>query len=53
MHTCCLPAARRCFGPALVAMAVQDAHNLAWKVAAVHHGVASPDLLLSYEAGVT
>ncbi|CAM9098191.1 unnamed protein product [Laminaria digitata] len=28
---------------------VQDAHNLAWKLAAVHHGFASPDLLLSYE----
>eukprot|EP00903_Cladosiphon_okamuranus_P019518 g17949.t1 len=29
---------------------VQDAHNLAWKLAAVHHGLASPDLLLSYNA---
>eukprot|EP00752_Nemacystus_decipiens_P018294 g16411.t1 len=29
---------------------VQDAHNLAWKLAAVHHGLASPDLLMSYEA---
>ncbi|CBJ25915.1 Monooxygenase [Ectocarpus siliculosus] len=28
---------------------VQDAHNLAWKLAAVHHGLASPDLLLTYE----
>ncbi|CAM9132737.1 unnamed protein product, partial [Hapterophycus canaliculatus] len=27
----------------------QDAHNLAWKLAAVYHGLASPDLLLSYE----
>ncbi|CAM9089927.1 unnamed protein product, partial [Ectocarpus fasciculatus] len=27
---------------------VQDAHNLAWKLAAVHHGLASPDLLLTY-----
>lgn len=33
-------------------MDVQDAHNLAWKLAAVHHGLASPDLLMSYEAGV-
>jgi 2,4-dichlorophenol 6-monooxygenase len=27
-----------------------DAQNLAWKLAAVHHGWASPDLLDSYEA---
>lgn len=31
---------------------VQDAHNLAWKLAAVHHGIASPDLLLTYGQGV-
>ena len=28
---------------------VQDAHNLAWKLAAVEHGHAGPDLLESYE----
>ncbi len=28
---------------------VQDAHNLAWKLAAVEHGRAGPDLLESYE----
>ncbi len=28
---------------------VQDAHNLAWKLAAVEHGHAEPDLLDSYE----
>jgi 2,4-dichlorophenol 6-monooxygenase len=28
---------------------VQDAHNLAWKLAAVEHGHAGPDLLDSYE----
>ena len=28
---------------------VQDAHNLAWKLAAVHHGHADPALLESYE----
>ena len=29
---------------------LQDAHNLCWKVAAVHHGVADPSLLRSYDA---
>ncbi|MEU1426475.1 FAD-dependent monooxygenase [Nocardia sp. NPDC005746] len=29
---------------------VADAHNLAWKIAAVHHGWADPGLLDSYEA---
>ena len=29
---------------------IQDAHNLAWKLAAVHHGWAHPALLESYEA---
>jgi len=28
---------------------VQDAHNLAWKLAAVHHGWAGADLLATYE----
>ena len=28
---------------------MQDAHNLAWKLAAVEHGQAGPDLLESYE----
>ncbi|GAA0917949.1 FAD-dependent monooxygenase [Nonomuraea longicatena] len=30
--------------------AIQDADNLAWKLAAVHHGWAGPGLLNSYEA---
>ncbi|WP_063765943.1 FAD-dependent monooxygenase [Streptomyces cellulosae] len=29
---------------------IQDAHNLAWKIAAVHHGYAGPGLLDTYEA---
>ncbi len=29
---------------------VQDAHNLAWKLAAVEHGQAGPDVLDSYDA---
>lgn len=29
----------------------QDAHNLAWKLAAVHHGFAPRELLLSYGKG--
>jgi putative polyketide hydroxylase len=33
-----------------VSTAMHDAHNLAWKIAAVHHGHAGPDLLDSYRA---
>ena len=33
-------------------MGTQDAHNLAWKLASVHHGLASPELLRTYEEGV-
>lgn len=29
---------------------LQDAHNLCWKLAAVHHGAAAPELLRSYDA---
>ncbi|WP_031510402.1 FAD-dependent oxidoreductase [Streptomyces megasporus] len=29
---------------------IQDAHNLAWKLAAVHHGWAGPELLATYDA---
>ena len=29
---------------------LQDAFNLAWKLALVHHGIADPALLDSYEA---
>lgn len=47
----------RSFGPLLSlsppsAVHSQDAHNLAWKLAAVHHGLGSPDLLMTYEEGV-
>jgi hypothetical protein len=30
--------------------AIQSAHNLAWKLAAVLHGTAAPDLLATYQA---
>lgn len=29
--------------------AIQSAHNLAWKLAAVHHGIAGPGLLATYQ----